>query len=1357
MSQINYIKYSVTTNHTIRSRPTINQVGVVCQSCNNNGNCIVCNNMFTDSNYILTTKNAECLIKNTLCGSTLNIKCLTCKKVDECAGHVYNINLGTEILYKLSYIKYIKNILDKICINCKSVLIHLNDNEREVLQKFHDTNKISNNLIKLRERLRKQDKICQNCNNPIVKLKYKASKSYFAISGKISCTSCKNNQKGCGECNLKKYSMAPTSSLILEAIKVVYEQKEHYLIVDYKTNPCEFFYNGCYPVPQKTIRTEQYTFESITNQAPTTTAIIQMMKNHERILKNADGSSIVHCRHEIQKLIDNSEFAREDQKSSSDNNNQACHYSMGVTSKDATVRQHINGGRPNSTSKMVLSLTGNIDIEHCNLPPEYINIMTTFVAINDFTIDLIENLILEGEVFGYYSLTINKYHSSCKALKSLRSGDLVEVRFMTGPESLILIGRYPSLHQYSLIVNAVMPSSDSLENNQTIRFSLCHFPNMNADQDGDEAYSVKMSTSYANFEIMLVLRSSVNIISPSDGSQSKGIVYDEIVNLSALLTKKKITLYEAYRLLGIHWKRLKTGKLLYTGLDIISCLYPKNMNKEGVFNNGKFLKQGLQLSDIATGPSTINSIARPINELYSRYDMYTFISTLIHIARESLEMFPYSIGIADYVSSMDFMKSNIEETSELAQQVQLNLNTYRNDVINKLIFPMSDDELARMLVSEFDKISKVIKTKITQHFKTMKNEYNEGKKSRNLWLIYNSGFKLSDETFQNVCGQPKSDDSISRTSYWQRLRPTVEPCSFNVYANGLVRYPLLRGYDMNDKLIMLSTARKQVNNIITATSKKGDSARKMTKCLEDMVVSELGWISYENTILNTHVNSYHLLNDYLVMVIIDMNFISELPDSKYNNNLRSLFVNTCNYMVAENRSNINLNIASPVDFNLIIDSCHENYELKNEHIDVPKIDGFYSDEQLIIIIENIRSHILNTYMLSMGYTSSLEFLMYYFLCPHKRTVNYYQMCSIIDSLEMKYRRGNTPGTPIGIRAALSISEKDTQAALSSFHDFNKSGTSIKNISQADNSRFTNFKPDKTKGVTILYCKNYRKLIDIKRGIEWCTLRYLYEDFQFTESGGYNIIIPHEKLYRYNLTMTDVYNMTVNYLSRFELEDCAVINIRPEFFKNVRTRIIMNIKATFTNRLSKCEFEMSMLDGISKGLLSRYNIQIEEVQIYNSELEKEDTYKLTMFLTDTWRLSMYDTTDMIIVLPTEEIPKYFGMVNTLNSLSYSYTSDGIDRINYVILSMFQCRQTTPRTILKFKMGECSAAKSVTYGTGFNDYPYAAVHNKIEKCDADISSCILNSLKIKVGTGFYQTSYKISMLPSFDEIPIQEYAD
>jgi hypothetical protein len=211
------------------------------------------------------------------------------------------------------------------------------------------------------------------------------------------------------------------------------------------------------------------------------------------------------------------------------------------------------------------------------------------------------------------------------------------------------------------------------------------------------------------------------------------------------------------------------------------------------------------------------------------------------------------------------------------------------------------------------------------------------------------------------------------------------------------------------------------------------------------------------------------------------------------------------------------------------------------------------------------------------------------------------------------------------------------------------------------------------------------------------------------------------------------------------------------FKEVRPRLIMSITIEFVDPLSRCDFELSMLDGISKGILSRYNVEVDECEIYNSQLIKESTYRLIMFLPDILKLSMYDTSDMIIVLPVEEVPKYMGMVHTLNSLSYSYVTEGIDRINYVILSMFQCRQITPRTILKFKIGECSTAKSVTYGTGFNDYPYAAIHNKVDKCDADISSCILNSLKVRVGTGFYQTSYKLDMLPSDSESVLQEYAD
>jgi hypothetical protein len=1357
---IKHIRYSVTTKDTINKKPTINQIGVICKACNNNGNCIVCNNMYTNPKYMFANKKSEELIKNTLCGSTLNSECITCRRVDECCGHVYSINLGNEAFYKMSYIKHIKSLLDRICISCESIIVNLSESDREVLNTYHVDKKITPALLELKEKVRKQDKMCNNCNNPIVKFKYKNAKSYFAISGKMSCTLCNNNIKGCEVCNLKKYNMAPTANELLSVIEKVVARNEHYIIVDYKTDPREFFYIGCYPCPQKSIRVEQFTFDSITNQAPTTTAIVQMMKNHERIEKipETEKKQLFSRRLEIQKLIDNSEFAREDQNTT-DSNTLACHYSMGVVSKNATIRQNINGGRPNSTSKMVLGLTGNINIEHCHLPVEYTNIMTTYIVVNQFTIDLIEDLILEGEVFGYFSITTRKYQSTYKAHKTLSYGDLVEIRFITGPESFILIGRYPSLHQYSVIVNAVIPSNELTENNQTIRFSLCHFPNMNADQDGDDAYSVKMSTTYANFEIMLVMRSAVNIISPSDGSQSKGVAHDEIVNLSAILGMKKITTYEAFRLLGIHWKRIldRHGlKSLYTGYDIISCLYPSNMHKDNVYSYGKFLKHGLQLSDVSTGPATINSIGRPINELYGRYAMYTFNSALIHIARESLDMYPFSIGLADYASSFEFMESNINEMKILADTVQTNINNYKSDVTKKLIPALSDDELAKMFIKEFDKISKFIKDRISNHFQIMKSEYESGTPNRNLWLMYNSGFKMSDETFQTICGQIKSDESVSRTSFWQRLRPTVEPESLDVYANGLVRYPLLHGYNMNDKLILLTVARKQINNIITATSKKGESARKITKCLEDMVVSELGWIAYEDTILNTHTNSYHLLNDYLVMVTINPKFISSLIDSKYNNRLKMLYIQTCRYMISEDLSSINLNMASPLDFDLIMSSSPNNYEPQRLVVNLPKTEEPYTGDELLDLIRNIVKYIFTSYMLEMAYTSSLEFLLMYFLCPQKNVVTYNNLSYLLDLLDNRYKRGNTPGTPIGMRASLGISQKETQASLSSFHEFSKTGTSIKDIAQNDNSRFTHLKSENVKGLLTIYCKDRFKLVDIKRGLEWCTLRHVYENI-LPKKNGYDVIISLEKLYKYSLTMTDIFEMTSNYIKYYELTCEPIIIISPQMFKEVRPRLIMSITIEFVDPLSRCDFELSMLDGISKGILSRYNVEVDECEIYNSQLIKESTYRLIMFLPDILKLSMYDTSDMIIVLPVEEVPKYMGMVHTLNSLSYSYVTEGIDRINYVILSMFQCRQITPRTILKFKIGECSTAKSVTYGTGFNDYPYAAIHNKVDKCDADISSCILNSLKVRVGTGFYQTSYKLDMLPSDSESVLQEYAD
>jgi hypothetical protein len=1358
MSSVKFIKYSLVTREEIALRPAIGQVGVVCMKCNNSSRCVVCNNHFTDPKVGLMTKKGEDLIKSSLCGSTMSSVCLTCGKADDCVGHVYSICLNGEVFYKTAFVHYIKLLFDKICLSCESVLIKLNDHDRQVLQAFHYTKQITPELVSLRERVRKQDKICQNCGANIVKIKYKTNRSYFAISAKISCVICNNSSKGCEVCNLQKYNMAPSAMRLYRTTEKVVSKHEHYIILHFDINPCDLFYVGYYPCPEKNIRVEQFTFDQSTNQAPNTTAIVQMLKTIDRISQSAPGDTrLAHRLAEIQRLIDNSEILRGEDSKNESNLANASYYSMGVVSKNATVRQYINGSRPNSTCKTVLGLTPNINIEHCYMPNEYQDIMTSFVHVNKFTIDLIEPMILEGEVHGYYSLLTNKYQSTYKAHKVLRYGDMAEVRFITGPESFVMIGRYPSLHQYSIIVNAVMPCSNAPENNQTIRFSLCHFPNMNADQDGDDAYSVKTSVAYSAYEMMLVMRSSVSIISPSDGSQSHGVTHDEIVNICRLVGKRDITTASAFKLLGKQWKRIvdRFGfKPIYTGNELLACLYPKHLNKDGLFVDQLFLKKSLQMGDVATGPSTINSIGRPINELYGRYAMYMFNSTLIHIARESLDLFPFSIGLPDYISSIPVMKENIRIMKEMASKIQENFRRYKHDVDRKAISPLDVSELSKMFLSEFEKIYLTIKLRLSAHFEAMEKAHNAGQPKTNLWLLKNSGFKMSIDTMQTICGQMKCDESISLTSFWQRLRPTAEVSSYDVYANGLIRYPLFHGYDMNDKLHLLIVARRHINNIVTATSKKGEAARKITKCLEDMVINELGWISYERTTINSHNNSFHLLNDYLVIVSINLGFIENLTDSRYTSELRKSLRKVYRYMVSEDGTTINTNMASPLDFDMILSSAPLNYEPERIHMNSVDKDKPYSEDELLDLINWICEYILSSYMIKMGYTESLRFLLLYFLCPQKRRVTHNSLTYMLDMLDLKYKRGNTPGTPFGMRASLAISQKETQASLSAFHEFSKTGTSIKNIAQNDNSRFTHLKAENQKGLLTIFCKDYEKLLVIKRGQEWLTLRMVYEGMSVAGFKSnplkfkYNVSLSVEKLASFSVSLADLIDMTSRFVGCFSAT-IPTISAFPSRNEHGKLTVMLVIVTEFSNRKMKWLFDFSMLDGINKGLSSKYNIEIDETEVFTDSLVREKTYKLSMFLSDITKLSMYDTSDMTVILPAEEVSHYFGMVYLLNCLSYSYVSEGLDRLNYVTLSMFQTRQITPRSILKFKLGECSTIKAITYGTGFKDYPHAAVHNKKERCDGDISSCILNNLRIRVGTGYYQTYYDINMISSENE--------
>jgi hypothetical protein len=844
----------------------------------------------------------------------------------------------------------------------------------------------------------------------------------------------------------------------------------------------------------------------------------------------------------------------------------------------------------------------------------------------------------------------NKYYTGPVTTR-LAYGDWIET--LVKPGDYVLSVRFPSLHQGSIFVAKLVRQVESFSNSRTTKIPTMATAGLNGDQDGDEITTKILFSAYSQFELITLFNPYVNVIHYVNHGPSYSTIQEELMAITKLYNQSMIYPSDVDYLID----RPMTGR--ETLEYLLGIVIPSMNSKHIVY--GSSMSYMSNVYDFYGLPACVEST-----------------EMLVRLAKIYMNTNPISIGPKDYFLDVD-----------LWEQIRLRIDKFNVDLkdeitnmVGKNISSRCIPYIIKLTSSRSNKINAEMLSLIKKRMETSKTCLN---------YPYITKYKVSDNELIDlfVKLRPKFTEP-DESYYFGRLLPTMLTDTIDPRNLGLIERGLFYGLTMTDRLHTHLKAREQIIATSCGTAEKGYRTRQLIKRLEDVHINELGFVVSDSVVLNPCINSYKLLSRYLVALKYD--------HSKTLKNPRAI-------ELRERISNLSDEILCPLD----IPSAYLNFKSGKLDKSIRSAkNGKLSYEKINSKVYELSQYVYHSHMLMLGCTDMLEYVVLYYLDSldvHSDFLDF-----VIGHIRDKYIRSNMPGVPIGIQAAQSIGEKDTQSSLSSFHSVSKSGREL-HEAKNDNYRYYDMKKH-ISGSTVIR-GNMDKLTDMYKTLKYVSMYDLVETVEHIDN-RYILVISN--LVTYNITFADVILMISEYAP------LEILNITLTPLNDHQLQV--EFSSNFVSEMDRAVYNQSFLHRMYKGLI--INADLIDDSLY-LELDSMDI------------LSYFDTSDLQFDIPLEVIGSYFGTTHVYQTLISNYKFSGETHLNsmFDIVSSYQTCHIKPISISKYKRFETSPLKATSVGSG--RYLTDAALTKTKQKIRDIPSCIFMSQPIPVGTGFYKTCY------------------
>ena len=477
----------------------------------------------------------------------------------------------------------------------------------------------------------------------------------------------------------------------------------------------------------------------------------------------------------------------------------------------------------------------------------------------EYTIN-IEQLRLEGREYKYEPgdrlirkgkelLNFNVVYSDPFQIKN---GDKVERQLVTG--DIILVGRQPSLHIGSMLARKVriIHENNNVNNNKpvkTIRFNLSQCRSLNADFDGDEM-NCYIPQSYATQSELHNLCSTEALIkSTQSGSLLQVICQDSLIGGyfftyrefiferfeffdACMAIETKIDPYERWVQVKDTLNKLNISRNECSSFNLFSLLLPPDFEYN---HNGMKITRGVILSGVLNKTvlgSGFLSIPHKLEKLYGANVCVEFLSNFQILISQILVITGFSVGISD--CSID--KKSKERIKNQLLKMYIENNSYISSEKNEM--------------SLEQKISNCLSNTVKEGEKIVKESLD---KDNPLVIMINSGAKGSIGNISQICsivGQQYVDGKRMQLTYGGRtipFYPHEDLTNVDLYeSRGFVKNGYLDGLNPQQFFFHAAGGREGVIDTAIKTAKSGYIQRKLTKKMEDLVVSYNGFVLNAN-------------------------------------------------------------------------------------------------------------------------------------------------------------------------------------------------------------------------------------------------------------------------------------------------------------------------------------------------------------------------------------------------------------------------------------------------------------------------------------------------------------------------------
>jgi len=513
-------------------------------------------------------------------------RCQTCGNlVSNCMGHFGHIELARPVIH-VGYAKKVLKVLRSICPECSRLM--LTEEEIETFRQeqlkhrriFFESDEDATKIVFKRAR---KSKACPYCGAKKKKIVIEKPTTFYE----------EEETKG---------SRRITPIEILERLKKITDNDLRILGVSPENARLEWVIFTVLPIPPVCARPSITLDSGIRSEDDLTHKLVDVIRINQRLRENIDAGAphlIVEdlwelLQYHITTYLDNQVSGIPPARHRSGRALRTL--TQRLKGKEGRFRSNLSGKRVDFSARSVISPNPFISINEVGVPIEIAKILTIPTNINDWNIEEMKQLVLNGPYNhpgANYIIRSDRRRIDLRYVKNrkiisemLAPGYTVERHLANG--DLVLFNRQPSLHRMSIMAHEV-----KIMDGRTFRLNLTVCPPYNADFDGDEMNLHVPQSEEARTEAELLLKVQEHILSPRFGGPILGGIQDfissvfQFTSLDSVYNRK-----DALKLLYLgdvfnskpefsldDITPVKTDpEKLYSGKQIFSTLFPDDLN-----------------------------------------------------------------------------------------------------------------------------------------------------------------------------------------------------------------------------------------------------------------------------------------------------------------------------------------------------------------------------------------------------------------------------------------------------------------------------------------------------------------------------------------------------------------------------------------------------------------------------------------------------------------------------------------------------------------------------------------------------------------------------------------------------------